>query len=113
MFDFIFHCETKGNVKQKDVRISVRISNALKLRLAEAEEKTGIPEADLVRCCAEALVDYVEKNGEITMPLIVKPKSAEATKKFKYPPPHPGDSFEEALMEEPKSPSPKPKTKAA
>ena len=59
----------------KETRINVRASEELKDRLKRASEATGINETNLVISCVEALLDYIETHGELTMPLAVLPKS--------------------------------------
>ena len=62
----------------KEIRINVRANELLKRRIQTVTETTKIAETSLVIACMEALCDYFDEHGEITMPLIVKPKSAEA-----------------------------------
>ena len=64
---------------RKEARVQVRISDDLRKRLDQAIDATGIPEPVIVARCVEAYCDYVEAHGEATFPLIVKPKSAEAS----------------------------------
>ena len=63
--------------ERKEVRVAVRITPQLRTRIDNAVESTGVPEAVVVTKCLEAYCDYVEQQGEITFPLIVKPKSKE------------------------------------
>lgn len=86
-------------MSQKEARIAVRVTEQLKSRLAAAGEKTGVDEADLIRWCIEALLDYVEENGEITLPLIVKPKSAENRPQLPSEP-YPPHREEHMIMED-------------
>lgn len=65
-------------MQEKEPRISVRVSPEIKAALDEVEKQTGIKQANLIRACIEALINYVKEHHEITCPLIVKPKSAEA-----------------------------------
>jgi len=60
--------------KEKEIRISVRITPQLKAELQKAVELTGIDESTLVRKCLEALLDHVETHGSITLPLSIGPK---------------------------------------
>lgn len=50
-------------------RISVRVSEELKRRLAKAAKQTHVDESVLVRAALSGLVDYVEKHGQVTFPL--------------------------------------------
>ena len=59
----------------KESRISVKIDQILKDRVQRVEDSTGIGEPSLVRSCLVALCDYVEQNGELTIPFTVIPKS--------------------------------------
>jgi hypothetical protein len=43
--------------------------------LRRACEITGASESNLVVSCVESLVNYVESHGEITLPIVVVPKS--------------------------------------
>ena len=45
-------------------------------KMRRACEITGASESSLVGACVEALVNYVESHGEITLPIMVVPKSA-------------------------------------
>lgn len=65
--------------QRKEVRVAVRVTERLRARIDSTVEKTGIPEPVVVVKCLEAYCDYVEQHGEATFPLIVKPKSAEAS----------------------------------
>jgi hypothetical protein len=64
--------------KKEEPRISVRIPKGsdLKARLLAAAERAGVDEPTLVLRCVEATVEYIETHGEITLPLVVLPKSA-------------------------------------
>lgn len=55
----------------------MRVSPGLKAALERVEQTTGIAEAELVRACVRALVEYVTEHGELTVPLVMKPKSAD------------------------------------
>ena len=63
----------------KIVRVQVRIDPELRTRLDNAVKSTGVPEAVIVVRCIEAFCAYVEERGEITLPLIVKPASADSS----------------------------------
>ena len=63
----------------REARIAVRVTPELKERLDKTVQATGIPEPVVVVKCLEAYCDYVEEHGEATFPLLVKPKSAEAS----------------------------------
>jgi hypothetical protein len=60
----------------RERRINVRAKGDLKDRLRRACEITRASESSLVAACVEALVNYVESHGEITLPIAVVPKSA-------------------------------------
>jgi hypothetical protein len=60
----------------RERRINVRAKGDLKDRLRRACEVTGVSESSLIAACVEALVNYVESHGEITLPIVVVPKSA-------------------------------------
>ena len=60
----------------RERRINVRAKGDLKDRLKRACEITGANESSLVAACVESLVSYIEEHGEITLPLMVLPKSA-------------------------------------
>ena len=60
----------------KEIRINVRADESMKGRLQKVCQTTGANETTLVMACVEALVDYIEKHGEITLPLVVLPKSS-------------------------------------
>ena len=66
--------------ERKEVRVAVRITNELRTRIDNAVKSTGIPEAVVVSKCLEAYCDYVEEEGSITFPLLLKPKRKEASK---------------------------------
>lgn len=74
---FVSQRDTTGAVREKEPRISVRVSPGLKAALERVEQTTGIAEAELVRACVRALVEYVTEHGELTVPLVMKPKSAD------------------------------------
>lgn len=56
-------------MKEKEPRISVRVDAALKARIEEVSEQTGIDEATLVRNCLEAICDHVDRTGRLTSPI--------------------------------------------
>src|SRR2546430_4783003 len=60
----------------RERRINVRAQGDLKDRLRRVCQITGASESSLVVACVESLVNYVEGHGEITLPLVVVPKSA-------------------------------------
>src|SRR5262249_45965129 len=60
----------------REQRINVRAKGDLKDRLRRTCEITGTSESSLVVACVESLVSYVETHGEITLPIVVLPKSA-------------------------------------
>ena len=60
----------------REQRINVRAKGDLKDRLRRTCEITGASESSLVVACVESLVSYVESHGEITLPIVVLPKSA-------------------------------------
>jgi hypothetical protein len=60
----------------RERRINVRAKADLKDRLRRACELTGTNESSLVAACVKSLLDYVESHGEITLPIMVVPKSA-------------------------------------
>ena len=59
----------------REQRINVRAKGDLKDRLRRTCEITGASESSLVVACVESLVNYIENHGEITLPIIVVPKS--------------------------------------
>jgi len=63
---------------KKPRRISARISNELKARIARVEDATGLSEAQQIEACVTALVEYFELHGSVTVPLAVVPKKAAA-----------------------------------
>lgn len=60
----------------KETRIALRVSDEKKDRLTRAAKTVGLNETTLVEACVDALIDYVETNGEITTPLVIVPKKA-------------------------------------
>lgn len=60
----------------KETRIALRVTDEKKDRLARAAKIVGLNETTLVEACVDALIDYVEEHGELTMPLVVMPKKA-------------------------------------
>jgi len=73
------HCKTP--MMSKETRVNVRVSDDLKKRLKSVTDETKISETSFVIACLEAVCDHFEEHGEITMPLVVKPKSAESANK--------------------------------
>jgi predicted DNA-binding protein len=63
----------QGKKRKSERRISVRIPMRIKERLQGASERTGIKEADIIRSCVEALCDYVEEHGQLTLPFKIVP----------------------------------------
>lgn len=59
----------------KEVRVHVRIAVELKERVQEVTKVTGLDEAALVRSALEAIAEYFEEHGEITLPFVMLPKS--------------------------------------
>lgn len=53
----------------KEKRLSVRIDARLKQRLEDAESRTGIDEATIIRQCLIAFCDHVETHGRVVFPL--------------------------------------------
>lgn len=60
----------------KETRIALRVTDEKKDRLSRAAKIVGLNETTLVEACVDALIDYVEEHGELTMPLVVLPKNA-------------------------------------
>jgi hypothetical protein len=60
----------------KERRINVRAKGDLKDRLRRACQIIGASESSLIVACVESLVNYIESHGEITLPIMVVPKSA-------------------------------------
>lgn len=58
-------------MKTKEIRVSVRISPALKKRLNDAVERSGVEEPTIIRQCVEAFCAHVEMHGRITFPLTI------------------------------------------
>lgn len=73
-------------MKTKDARIAVRVDPALKTRIAQIVERTGIDEATLIRNCIEALCGHVERTGQISFPLSVNSAPVSTTGETRYPP---------------------------
>jgi hypothetical protein len=67
----------------KEIRVNVRVAAELKERLRKVIDETKISETSLAIACLEALCDYFEEHGEVTMPLVVKPKSADRSEPTK------------------------------
>jgi hypothetical protein len=59
----------------KERRINVRAKGDLKDRLRRACQVIGATESSLIVACVESLVNYIESHGEITLPIMVVPKS--------------------------------------
>jgi hypothetical protein len=77
-------------------RVSVRVDEDLKNLVKEVVEKTGISETALVEATLKALCDYFQQHGEITLPLVVLPKSkARAPEHSSNPGPHKIASYAE------------------
>jgi hypothetical protein len=60
----------------KDTRIQFRVSEEKKRRFDHCAEVTGLDATALGEAAVEALCDYIELHGEITMPLVILHKSA-------------------------------------
>jgi hypothetical protein len=60
---------------RKPRRISARVSDELKTRMARLESRTGLSEAQQIEACVAALLDYFEAHGEITLPLRIVPRA--------------------------------------
>jgi hypothetical protein len=58
----------------KETRIAFRASDDLKKRLARAARIVGLSETAMAEACVEALIEYIEANGEIRLPLVVVPE---------------------------------------
>lgn len=69
----------------KDTRIQFRVSEEKKRRFDHCAEITGLDATALGEAAVEALCDYIEEHGEITMPLVVLPKSVIARKTAALP----------------------------
>lgn len=54
----------------------MRVDEDLKKLVRDIVEKTNVTETALVEATLKALCDYFEEHGEITLPLVVIPKSA-------------------------------------
>lgn len=59
----------------KEIRIAFRADKALKSRLTKAAKTVMLNESQLSEACVEALIEYIEEHGEITLPLAIVPKS--------------------------------------
>jgi hypothetical protein len=82
------------------VPLSLRFSPELEARLEECAKRLNIKKATLAQMAIQAAVEAIEKNGyRIVMPIQFETTHT-PEKKFKYPAPRPGDSFDEVLMEE-------------
>ena len=73
-------------MSSKEPRISVRVDAALKARIEQIIERTGIDEATLVRNCIEALCNHVERTGHLSFPIAVNTAPV-AGVPTRYPPP--------------------------
>ncbi|MDR3406341.1 MAG: hypothetical protein P4L99_27905 [Chthoniobacter sp.] len=60
----------------KDTRLQFRISEEKKKRFDECAKLVGLNATALGEAAVDALCDYIEENEEITLPLVVLPKSA-------------------------------------
>ena len=60
----------------KDTRIAFRTTMDLKERLGKVSKTVRLSDSQLAEACVEALVEYIEEHGEITLPLALVPKSA-------------------------------------
>jgi hypothetical protein len=66
----------KNNSKPlKDAIISVRITSALRMRLAKLEQRTGLAPAPLMEMLLKAACDCAEQTGEIRLPFRLVPNS--------------------------------------
>ncbi len=74
------HCPTMATkIPQKQPRLAVRFPKGSDLpeRLAAVlEAADGVDEPKLILACVKAVIEYMERNGEITFPLVVLPRSA-------------------------------------
>ncbi len=61
--------------EKRTVNWSVRLSPNLRTRMHAAAAHVGSPPTYLVIQCIEALVKYVESEGELTLPLVVIPRT--------------------------------------
>lgn len=59
-------------MKPTEARIAVRVSAALKARIAAVEEITGIDEPTLVRSAIDALCAEVQRSGSLRFPLSIR-----------------------------------------
>ena len=55
--------------------IHVRVDDDLRSAFDEALNVTGLGETQFVKAAIKAFVDYVQENGEVTVPLAILPKS--------------------------------------
>ena len=58
----------------KEYRVSVRVSDELKVRLEKAAQQTGIDETTIVRNCIDAFCESAEQNGNVSFPLKIVPQ---------------------------------------
>ena len=59
----------------KDTRIQFRVSDTQKIRFGNCAAKVKLNETALGAAAVDALCDYIELHGEITLPLAVIPES--------------------------------------
>ena len=69
----------------RDYTYSVRIPPELRDRLFAVTDKVKIPHTNLVMACMEAICEYVEKNGSLTMPLDLVPHATLEKKHARKP----------------------------
>lgn len=78
-----------GFAVKKETRVSVRIDDDLKKLVRDVVDQTNISETTLVEATLRAICDYFAKHGEITLPLVILPKSAVKKKPGLYRQPSP------------------------
>src|SRR5436189_6448399 len=61
---------------EKEIRVNVRVAEELKAKVMKINEITGLDESTLVRKSLEAIAEYFQEHGELTVPFVVLPKSA-------------------------------------
>lgn len=61
---------------KKETRIAFRTSEDLKARLTKAAATVRLSESQLSEACVEALCDYIEENGNVTLPITITTKTA-------------------------------------
>jgi hypothetical protein len=59
----------------KGTRIQFRVTEAKKKRFSDCADKVRMKDTALGEAAVDALCDYIESHGEITMPLAVIPES--------------------------------------